>query len=247
LLGIRLVTAEGMFIGLAQRELMPEEVRAVGSPVFQLYVDFINAKAESLGGEYPFLNQASRKDMVLLGEKMVTAFPDNAYTKEILPDFREALSEFTDIHLVRDGGMESPMLGEAHTTYYPYATELEAHREFLAENKDSRFYPVVQKLLNNMSTIGATPESVYVILIEWKTTREKALENVYNRLMKGEDVPHVLTIRRPNGKDEFAIAYRFYEDGEKAAAVFESAEKTFPGAKLIINSFREGQLIQMGF
>ncbi|MEO1450986.1 MAG: hypothetical protein AAFV07_15760, partial [Bacteroidota bacterium] len=98
----------------------------------------------------------------------------------------------------------------------------------------------------NTSSIQSKPENIYVIVTEWKDTQETARQRVHQHLDQGEDIPHYLRIRRGNGEDQFAVAYRFYDDASKADAALSKIQTRVADAQLIFCSVKGETLYELG-
>ena len=249
-IGLTLQTAEAMFIGLGPTAVLESDIERLGSEAYRLYLAFQNADAQARQGEYPYLNMEPFQEMIVLGEQLKSLVP-NPYVEKIEERYEEVLLAFTDVHLVRQATARedekgAPMVGGVHTDFYPYATETETLSEFAETQSQSSFSEVMRKISENMSEISDNPESVYVIVTEWANDEEMAQSRVVSHLNAGEDIPHYLKIRRGDGTDRYAVAYRFYEDEEKANAAFEKIENTYPDARLVYCSVKNQELYQLG-
>ncbi len=250
--GISMTSAEGMFTGLAQAPMLEDLLKSLASEPFRLYQAFLNADAYTRSGEYPFNDMQPYGELVAIGEQMKKQFPNNPYTQKIESRFFDALEYMTDIHLVHPGsGMKQQgpamvFVGATHTDAYPWITETGSRERFAKEHAESKFSDVMQRILENPSEIGTESENLYVIVTEWAETRENARQLVYNNLSAGKDVPHYLEVRRGDGTDQYAIAYRFYEDEEKANKAFEAIQRRIPNAQLIFCSVKGDKLYQLG-
>ena len=245
-IGLSMQSAEGMFIGLGKSELLPGAVADIGSDALKWYLKFIYARDESQNGEYPFMDMSPYPDMLEAGEKL-RALQPNPYYSKIEEDFHQAIISMADIHSVSSPeGRGNVFVFETNTEYYPFATEVETRQQFAAQRSEDSPYPgVMRKILNNMSEMSERPEHLFVIVTEWVDDAAMARSRVSELLMDGYDIPHRLEIRRPNGTDQYAISYRFYEDGEKADAALELIQKDFPDAELFMVSVRGNKLYQM--
>ena len=250
--GISMTSAEGMFTGLVQSAMLEYLLDSLASEPFRLYQDFLNADAYTRSGEYPFNDMQPYGELVMIGEQMKKQFPNNPYTQKVEPRFFDALEYMTDIHLVHPGsGMKQQgpamvFVGATHTDAYPWITETGSRERFAKEHSESKFSDVMQRILENPSEIGTESENIYIIVTEWAKTREGARQLVYKNLAAGKDVPHYLEVRRGDGTDQYAIAYRFYEDEEKANKAFEAIKRRIPTAQLIFCSVKGDKLYQLG-
>jgi hypothetical protein len=251
-IGISMTSSEGMFTGLTQTAMLKDQLESIASEPFRLYQDFLNADGNTHSGEYPFNNMAPYGELIRIGEQLKKQYPKNPYTLRIESRFFEALEYMTDIHLVHPGsGMKQQgpamvFVGGTHTEAYPWITETGSREAFAKENAESRYSDVIQRILENPSEIGTESENLYVIVTAWAKTVENARQKVYANLSEGKDIPHYLEIRRGDGTDQYAIAYRFYEDEEKANTAIEEIQKRIPDAQLIFCSLKNGKLYQLG-
>ncbi|MEZ4774108.1 MAG: hypothetical protein R3D00_13070 [Bacteroidia bacterium] len=250
-LGIQITSAEGTFTGLGPESFLQDKLAEVGSEALRAYIDFLVADANSASGEYPFVNMEPYRKMVEAGEKLTKLQP-NAYYDKIEERFQQAVENFTDIHMVippgtaRQDNSAMALVGGVNVETYPYASETTTLENFAESSKSSPYAKVAAKILENMSEMTAHPENIYVIVTEWVTDEDMAKRLVFSHLRKGQDIPHHLQIRRGDGKDYYAIVYRFYEDSDKATAALEKIEKEFPQAQMIFASFKGGKLYQLG-
>ena len=249
-LGMAINMAEGMVTGLSAGPVLPNKIREINSPNLNAFIAFQNANAESMSGEYPFANMEPYETMVLSGEVLMKNQP-NPYFKLIEKRFYEALESLTDIHLVsepsaRQDGSGTPTVGGTNTSAYPYMAEIETLREFSKKHPESRYSEAIARLSENMSEISSKPENIYIIITEWVDELVQARRTVAKHLAEGEDIPHYLKIKRGDGKEYYAIAYRFYDDGDKAAAALEKIRKNVPNARMIFVSVKGDELYQLG-
>ncbi len=249
-LGMTLMTAEGMILELGKAELLPEVVAQVASPAFKAYLDFQNASSNAHSGEYPYMDMGPWQELVVSGERL-RAMPDNEpYWSEIQEEFEGALMAVADIHLVKSSnareGEGTPLVGSINTDFYPYAAEIESLKDFGQRYPESTIGKTVQRIALNPSTMGEASENLYVILIEWIEEEEAAQRKVMRYLSDGEDIPHYLPVVRGNGKVQYAVSYRFFEDADKADAALEEIQKTHPEAQLIFCSIKGEKLYQLG-
>ncbi|MFK7926055.1 MAG: hypothetical protein AB8H47_29175 [Bacteroidia bacterium] len=246
-LGMSMLFAEGIFIGLGNSDLLSELVESKGSDALQWYLRFIYAAYESANGEYPFLDMGPYVKMILAGEKLNELKPNPFYGK-IEGQYQRALLCMTDIHRVGAPNArieeKSLLVGGINTESYPFATGVKS-REAFAQATDSRYSAVLAKIMANMSEMSPDPEHLYIIITEWVEGEEMAKNKVYSHLESGVDIPHYLKIRRPNGSDAYGIVYRFYDDADKAEAAISTIEKEITSAELRMVSVRNGELYEM--
>lgn len=249
-IGLFIRTAEGMFIGLGQHPVLEVDIERLASEPYRLYLAFQQAYSEAMRGEYPYLDMEPYQRMITLGERLSELAP-NPYFPKIEEDYFYALRSFTDVHLVKDptareGENGSPLVGGIHLDHYPYSTETKTISRFAESQTESSYGKVAKKIMENMSEISTKPENIYVIVTEWADDQEMAQQRVVSHLRAGEDIPHYLQIRRGDGKDRYAIAYRFYEDADKADAALEKILPAFPDAQMIYCSVKNQELYQLG-
>lgn len=245
-LGIQLVVAEGRVVGLGSAAVLTDQISQ--HPSLKAYMDFKVAYADAQSGEYPYLDMSPYERMLLAGEAL-SAANDPVLYKRIEQDYQDALITFTDIHLVNRPNTRTapaPVVGGTHTESYPYETELGTHKSFVANHPESQYQRVVKAILQNPSEISERPEQLYVIVTQWLNTETMARQRVSQHLVEGEDIPHFLAIKRPDGETAYAIAYRFFEEEEKALAAFDIAEKRYPTAELVYCSIKGETLYQLG-
>ncbi|MEO1417593.1 MAG: hypothetical protein AAFW00_20080 [Bacteroidota bacterium] len=245
-LGFRMNFAEGQFIGLSSFPILEEVAESVGSQALKLKIQFDGAKGETQNGEYPYLNMKPHIQMVQIGEEARQIKP-NPYWDEMKKDFEGALTSLTDVHLVHqptNRQAQELIIGGTHRESYPYATESEGRQSFAQST--SSYSQVVARIMENPSEISSEPENIYVIVTEWKDEQDLAQQRVIYHLNRGVDIPHTLKIRRGDGTDRYAVAYRFYESEDLAAQAFEKIEDKFPDARLILCSVKGEDLYQLG-
>ena len=247
-LGMSMAAAEGMFTSLGQEPMMKEAIEQYGSDALRLYVRFEAAHTQSMSGEYPYTNMEPYRKMVEIGEKINEIAP-NPYVEKIKQRFQTALISLTDVHLVTDpeARQDAQMyVGGASTEAYPNISEKETAKAFADESSESRYGKLMADILENTSEISNRPENIYVIVVEWAETFDIAQNRVFTHLSSGNDVPHYLKVRTGDGKDKYAISYRFFEDADKAEQALQKAKQEFPEAQMIFCSVKGNQLYQLG-
>ncbi len=246
-LGMTLIQAEGMVVGLGAKLLLPGVANRVASADFKAFLDFQQADAAAQNGEYPYMNLAPYEEMVVTAEKLMDH--ENEYWPQIEERFFQALTAISDVHLLqnegaRDGG--TPLVGGIHTDFWPYAAEIESLKDFGERFPESRYSKAVQRIAQNPSSFSAKPENIYVVVIEWLDEEEQAQRKVMRYLGDGADIPHYLPIVRGDGTVRYAVAYRFYEDDQKADEALQAIEGSYPEARLIFCSVKGEKLYQLG-
>lgn len=245
-LGLRQITVEGMYTAIGASQILTDVLRTNVSSGLRQYADFCNYESLSRGGEYPYSNMEPYFDMILAGEKLMGDANARIFYEKVNEDFKWALRAVTDVHLLEEDGRQTPLVGGTHTEQYPYMSELDSHKEFVENHFNSRYAIVIEKILENTSSITARPENIYLIVTEWATSLNEAEDKVFENINGQKDVPHYLQVRRGNGKDEYAITYRFFEDETKANTALKTCRDSGIEAELLFVSVRNGQLYQIG-
>ncbi|MEO0900094.1 MAG: hypothetical protein AAFY71_27005 [Bacteroidota bacterium] len=247
-LGLTMIFAEGTYVGLGAHPFMSDLIQLYGSEGLALFTEFEVAEAASQNGEYPYLDMRPYIEMVLAGEKLAK-LEDQTYYKKVKERYENALLSLTDIHKVYNPNNrqeESFLVDGISTEFYPHVTESKSRTTFSQLRTSSKYSQLLQKILENPSEISNKPTQIYVIVTEWIETEEMARSRVVGYLSNGDDVPHSLRIRQGDGKDRFAIAYRFFENADKASEALETIRQKMPRAELVYCSVKGGQLYQIG-
>ncbi|MEM7660014.1 MAG: hypothetical protein AAF399_28145, partial [Bacteroidota bacterium] len=175
---------------------------------------------------------------------------ETEYYPQIEEMLEMAMHTFTDIHLVSSRSAResapSPMFGDVNTEFYPYLTETETLANFAETHDEDPLGKVAARLMENMSEMTDQPENLYLIVTEWQEEQDQANARVLRHLRAGEDIPHVLRIRQGDGKDRYAVTYRFYENADKADAALSKILPNFPDAEMVFVSVKGEQLYQLG-
>jgi hypothetical protein len=130
---------------------------------------------------------------------------------------------------------------------YEFAmSELESHKEFIQQHPNSQFTPIVSALLENTSTSAFEPEQMYVVYASYFESEEEAQRYQYDKLLLGEDMLHILPVRLGNGKLNWLVSYRFYDDSEKATAFFTQKEQNQPEVKMMLCTWHNDEFVQSG-
>jgi hypothetical protein len=248
-IGLSQITAEGQVLGVTLHPLLQAEMEAACGKPFVAYMRFRHADAASMSGEYPYLDLKPYQDMARSGWELIQ-LKDQLYFPKIEDRYYRAVEAITDVHMVvnPEAGSRSVgtmIVGGVNTDAYPGATDFKA-RQQVARDTQEPLAQAMRKILQNPSEISETPEAIYLIVTEWQEEAAAARRKVNGYLVQGVDVPHYLKIRRGNGRDHYAITYRFFENEEKANAAMELAKKQFPDAELIYVSVRGEDLYEMG-
>ncbi|WNJ20984.1 hypothetical protein [Pontibacter sp. G13] len=249
-IGLTMNAAEGMFVGLGTRSFLDAEFQQYGSEELLLYLAFQEADSETANGEYPYLNMEPYLNMVKIGKEL-TAIAPETYGKKIQARYREALEAITDVHLVYDPTARSksrgvPMVGEAHTDGYPYASETRSLESLAKDQEAPELQSVAGKLLENMSAISQDPSSFHAIVVDWKDSKAEATEQVFDFITEGTDIPHRLKVHLGDGSVKYAVVYRFFEDAELANDALDKIKQSYPEAELIMVSVNDGELYELG-
>ncbi len=235
-IGLRGVFAEGFYMGLAAFPMLGKELEQHASEVYKWYMQFWNGEGLSQGGEYPYMNLDGYGQMTVAAEQMVDKYPEHEYTKKIQQGFRDGLNVLTDVHKVIQGGETNYIVHDLNTEFYPTATDIAAYEKLLEAHPNSKYYSVIKKITENMSTMAYVKDKgwkdLYMVVISWEAAKRSrdggpcanARQKVYEYLDKGIDVPHALFLQKGK-KRSCAVVYRFFPDkkeAEKAAATIKS-------------------------
>jgi hypothetical protein len=247
-IGIGLTMAEGIVTGVAPAPVLTDLTEAWGGPAFKAYLTFIYAHAQTLSGEYPYLNMEPYKDMILTGE-VLQSYKDEPYFDKISDQFYEALDAFTDIHFVQEGdentrSLPTLLVGGASLDPYPGSTTLD-ERKALAKSR-SRYSKVIANILRNPSAMVRDGDHLYLIVVDWRPSQREARKAVHQYLDRGLDVPHYLSVKRGDGTEQFAIVYRFFDSEPQANTALETALLTLPDARLCYISREGGEMYELG-
>lgn len=245
-LGITQTAAEGTYTGLAQAEMLTQALRTNASTGLRTYMDFYNAEARTRSGEYPFNDMDPYFRMLVEGEQLMEDASAQRYAARVEEDFRRALNVITDIHRVQYESHEAFLVGGIHRDMYPFMTETESHKAFLANHPDSKYHGVVKRILENPSTMTERPENMYLIVTDWAASLNEADDKVFRYLNNQQDVPHHLEVRRGDGTDQYALTYRFFEDEAQANQALETCRAAGMDAELIFVSVKGDKLYQIG-
>lgn len=246
-IGISGIYAEGMLVDIGQSKILEDKIVEVCSVPFQKYIEFENAHIGSMGGEYPYLDLSGNMKVISIGEHMKKEYPDSKYSEEITPKFNRAIKIMTDVHkLVAKDGTETYLIDGISTDFYPFATELSNFEQFIENYKESWFAPVVERIINNISTIKVNDAGkygfLYLVVVNQENNYEIAQKHVMKYLFEGFDIPHSIKIK-DGDMELYAITYRFFSEKEKAEEALASIKENFPDAKIIKIDI-EGKLLK---
>ena len=231
--GMRGIYAEGMFVGVAGVEVLKPQIEQFGAEDFKLFMLFNEQLNNSFGGEYPYADLSSQLEMVHFGELLRTKFPDSEYTKAIETDFWQALSCLTDFHYMVDGDDKVCILFELNSDYYPYMSETGSMETFVEKYADSKYTPIIKKILENTSTlIGGDNTEVFLVITQEVNSVEELQKVVFENLENGKDIPHPI-VKEIDGKSRNFVVYRFYHDEASANEALEIAKKMAPQAYIM--------------
>jgi hypothetical protein len=245
-LGMRAATSEGIFVMLVATDMPPTVLQAC-SPAMRAHLTFMAAADNTIGGEYPYSNMSLFANAVAAGEQNVIGFAKNPWAEKDKTTMAQMLRAFVGIYLHRDGDYETAAVGYPGDGMYEFAmSELESHKEFIQQHPNSQFTPIVSALLENTSTSAFEPEQMYVVYASYFESEEEAQRYQYDKLLLGEDMLHILPVRLGNGKLNWLVSYRFYDDSEKATAFFTQKEQNQPEVKMMLCTWHNDEFVQSG-
>jgi len=237
MIGIDFVSAEGMLTGFTTAPVLEDVISRVASWPYRLYIQMKEAYAESYGSEYTYYDLMPEMKAIHIGEQLLELYPDSKYAElagEILSD---ALFPLTDYHRML-GSPDDPqasntvdereylyIVGELYTHVFPWWTDISEPRKFIELYPDSRFKDVIEKIANNPSEVHPGSR-VFVVAIDRFTDEKSARKAVLSCLLKGLDIPHVLTV----GGGNYVVAYRFFASSDKAQKALEEIKSIKPEA-----------------
>lgn len=235
-LGLQIVTAEGMYIGLSEGPLLPEKTEALGSDVFKLFQQFKSAYGSSQGSEYPFLNVTERTEIVRLGEEMEKRFPNHELTAQARPILDLAMHDLSDIHRVMFKGAETFNCFALTLDAYPYMTDQKLLETFAENGNGTEFHKITRKILENISTIRAGEDGaaeVYAIVLSRDDNFKEAQKRCIDFMRKGQDVPHSLSVKDQNGSETNLVTYRYYPTKSEAEKMLSKAQAFDKNAQVL--------------
>ncbi len=234
----------------AARRIAPDQgISQNGDPEARAYFEaFRKARTRPLAsGQSPFGDMEPQKEMVLAGEKLMTAFPNSSFYEAIKIDFRQALRNFVGIYQLEEGGYVLERVGDPMEIGDYWNTETETHKLFVQEQSDSRYKEIVARLLARKSRISKRPENIYVIYAETAASMEEAEEKQFEWLNRGEDVLHILPYDAGTAEESFVLTYRFFEDEEQSLTYLDEVQKRTGGkAGYMMMSVNGEKLYQLG-
>ena len=247
-LGMQMTFAEGMLTSVGPYPVLQQSIEKYASPGFKLLLRFREAQTDSYNGEYPYLHMQPYIDMIEIGQAM-SKLSDSTHFQAIRQDFEHAVLVVSDIHLVSDPVARDRagwFVSDVSTDYYPYATEIDTRQVYSEQKTGSLFQEAMAKVLLRPSSMSMKPSHLYLVITGWADDRESAASSVVSHMIKGKDIPHHLEIHLPDGSSSYALVYRFFEEEAPAEAAILEATSQFPDAQLMMVSFSQGKLYQIG-
>jgi hypothetical protein len=231
--GMQGVYAEGMFVALTAAPVLESKISKIASEPFKLYLQLMQHHADSMGGEYPYMNLTKKMKTLQIGELLRKKYPDSEYVTESYEPFAEALRTLTDVHKLAFKDHAQYIIGALSTDFYPTGTEPENYKKFISEYPQSRFNDVVKKIVSDMSEIRMKQDGhfdrLYLVVTDEPRDFETGQKMVFGYLMNGTDIPHLVQV-----KQGLFVVYRFYSDEAKARQALDTIKKTKPGAKIVM-------------
>lgn len=249
MLGMKAVYAERIYVGLAPLPMLQNALARYAQADAQQYAQLLNHTGVAEGGYYyPYTDLSDRLQITRIGEQLRQQYPNSPYSKRAQPYIDDAINSLTDLHsVVEFDTTATTIIGALHTEPYPMATDTMYHRLFVRQYPQSGYAKVVQRILNNMSTMQLNyyflPRDVYLLVADWYPytladanthfspadtlltccPTATAQRNAYPQ--QGVDVPHVVVLH--NGKQKIcALVYRFYSSKELAEQNLAQAHAT---------------------
>lgn len=214
-LALQPISAEGMLFDLAPAPMMDGVLTTLGTPDIRAYVDFMDARGASLGGEYPYMGLDPQIQMILAGERLRSEYPSSPYVAKTQEAFSEAILTLASLHPVHMEGIDGQWLvGVATTEFYPWAADSDALAEVARVASTSRYAkPLAAILANPPIATSEGPMSV-VVVSDAYASREDAAARALAFLDRGIDVVGPMVI-----DDGWYVVYRYYPADERSADV----------------------------
>ena len=243
-IGMNGVFAEGFYMGLAPEPMLANALKHYASAPFQCLMDFKSGEGMAQGGEYPYMNLEGEAMMVAAAEKLLTSDPKHEYNKMIERTFRSALTVLTDFHKVDQAAKTSYLVHDLATEHYPSATDKESLQYYTKKYPDSKYTPLINKLLGNPSELAYDKKKgwrdLYLVVVSWEAAKENresglcaaARQKVFGYLDKGIDIPHSLLLWKGEQR-ECAIVHRFFVDEAKAKTAKSAIESQLDGGETV--------------
>ena len=113
--------AEGMYFELGVAPILEEEIERVASEEYKLKIAFDVAVASAYDTEYPFDSMDDEMEIVKIGEQINKKFPGSKTAEYIKTEFMQAVSCFTDFHVVIDPERNDStyIVGGIDVDFYP--------------------------------------------------------------------------------------------------------------------------------
>jgi len=245
IIGFQPVYAEGMLTSISIKPILQKQIKTICSAEYQLYLDFLYAEANSLGGEYPYMDLSHHVEMILLGEKMETKYSKSTYNDSIKDIYHFSLKCLTDIHSLYDNATDQYLLDGISIDFWPNATNITFMEQFVKKHSNSKFAKAIKKILVNTSRLELSQDpnkdQVYLIVIDSFGSEKEASNKVFEYLSKGIDIPHVIYSKKA-GKESYHTVYRFYSNKKKAEEMLKSVKPKYKTAKLLRIDFNWNEL-----
>ncbi|WP_161626135.1 hypothetical protein [Hugenholtzia roseola] len=220
-LGMQPTGAEGMFGGLVVAPTLLERLAAVTSAEYVLFQQIRAKEGESIGGEYPYLGLEAEAELIPLAEQYLREYPTSTRLKAVRQMLYRALIPFIDFNKgTATGGEDSYFVGGTCFEAYPCMTEIGEHQNFIKNNPQSIFTPLIKNALKNPSTadLETNPFRLHAIVIRTEADLETAQERHLDALLEGKDWLHQFQYTSASGKTLQAIVYRVFTNKSKAEA-----------------------------
>lgn len=247
-IGLQFIVAEGMYIGLGPKSMGKELMRTMASVHLQQYEQFIDASTRARMGEYPYQNMGPYFDMLQIGEVFLKKGDSqlDLFAEKISDDFQSALATVTDIHICKENNQKPFFVGDLNKDYFPYSTYIDDHKAFVKSNPNSKFAPIISKIIEQPSSFSQRTENIYLIVHSWEGSRNEAKDKVHRLLLSGMDVPHALPVVQGDNKIRYAVTYRFFDEERLAEKAMDACKGQGIEATMIFTSLRKGKLYQLG-
>ncbi|MCF6366495.1 MAG: hypothetical protein L3J35_09880 [Bacteroidales bacterium] len=234
-IGFQGVYAEGMYMTLGVYPVLEDAIRKVASDEFKLTIDFYNALSASIGGEYPYATMSDEMEVVRIGEKIRSEYPDTDSIKNITEHFMQNLFCFTDFHVVVDSkNRDSAYIVWGTDVYmYPGMSSKYNFEDFYKKMPDSKYSKIVKSVCDAPSIIYSDEgSSIYLVAVHVFDNYSSAEQQIFEYFEKGIDIPHRIIIRE-NGNISYAVVYRFFSEKKKANDALNYIKRTNENAKII--------------
>ncbi len=229
-LGFQEQWAEGFYIGISKALFMEELFETKASEPLKLKTRIFDLYGYTGETEYPLLGLSAESEIIFLGEQMFAKYRDHNYTKHIQEIFEESLMTLFDFHAVYYGDGKPTFINfDLSTRAYPNWTEIHNRENFIKEYPDSKYVPLMEKVLVNLSSINVENDSIFIVQVPSKVTK------IIEFLNKGIVIPNVIELRDSKGVlTKTVCAYRFYSDKTKAEQALKLISEKIPDSKIVI-------------